>query len=135
MKFGILPKDQIQEFYPQIQSLVESAYFYGDAYRDEDELMDDIEAGKAFLWVYLENGDPVGICVTDIHEVGDIRRAMIHTTATQDNIDWARAHAEIEDWAKHNGCQQIMIIGRPGWQRKLREVGYKSIEVTLLKEI
>lgn len=40
----------------------------------------------------------------------------------------------IEEWAKLEGCTQAEIIGRPGWERVLKD--YKNTkEVKLIKEL
>lgn len=45
-------------------------------------------------------------------------------------------HAEaLDKWAKENRCDQIVVNGRKGWERKLKDRGYDFKAVILIKEI
>lgn len=37
--------------------------------------------------------------------------------------------------ARRHDCDKIYIIGRKGWERKLRDIGYKHAHTTLTKEV
>jgi hypothetical protein len=41
----------------------------------------------------------------------------------------------IEEWAREQGCSSVMLIGRKGWSRKLRDSGYYESAVVLHKEL
>ena len=38
-------------------------------------------------------------------------------------------------WAKAQGCNQVRVVGRPGWVRAIRDVGYKSSWMMVYKDI
>ena len=42
-------------------------------------------------------------------------------------------HPAMEDWARHIGCDTMLIMGRPGWQRALK--GYRRTAVVLEKKL
>ena len=45
-------------------------------------------------------------------------------------------HAEtLDKWAKDNQCDQIVVNGRKGWERRLKNRGYDFKAVILIKEI
>lgn len=44
-------------------------------------------------------------------------------------------NATLEKFAAMNGCGVAEIIGRPGWERKLREVGFRKKAVVLTKRL
>lgn len=37
--------------------------------------------------------------------------------------------------AKHNGCTRLDMVGRKGWERPLREAGWKFRHVSMMKEV
>lgn len=41
----------------------------------------------------------------------------------------------IENFAKENQCDQIVINGRRGWERRMKAEGYKASSVVITKEI
>lgn len=40
-----------------------------------------------------------------------------------------------EQWGREHGCQLAMLEGRPGWQRALKEHGWRAHQVSLLKDL
>jgi hypothetical protein len=51
----------------------------------------------------------------DLHEINEVIRPTI------------------EEWARHIGCDTMLIMGRPGWQRALE--GYRRTAVVLEKKL
>lgn len=45
------------------------------------------------------------------------------------------ALAVIEELAKEQGCTEIYIVGRPGWQRMLKARNFKTIHTTVCRKI
>ena len=41
----------------------------------------------------------------------------------------------IEEWGRKQGCDQMFINGRKGWERRLKDVGYHPVAVILTKEL
>lgn len=37
--------------------------------------------------------------------------------------------------AHRHGCQKVYIVGRKGWERKLRDIGYEHAHTVLSKEV
>jgi len=42
---------------------------------------------------------------------------------------------EVEQFAKSQGCQSVLTGGRRGWERRFSSKGYKTVSVTLVKEL
>lgn len=40
-----------------------------------------------------------------------------------------------EEWGRLNGCQFGMIDSRPGWARRMKQHGYETHQVSLIKEL
>jgi hypothetical protein len=47
--------------------------------------------------------------------------------------DWLSLIGQIETYARDEGCTAMAIIGRRGWQRKLKD--YRPVTVTLEKTL
>lgn len=40
-----------------------------------------------------------------------------------------------EEWGRINGCTFGMIDSRPGWARQMKQHGYETFQVSLIKEL
>lgn len=47
----------------------------------------------------------------------------------------ARGLADVEAWARLNGCTEILIEGPLGWKRTLAPLGYSAWSITLRKAL
>ena len=43
--------------------------------------------------------------------------------------------AELEAWARAEGCRRVLVIGRPGWERVLAPEGYAPLARIIAKEL
>ena len=85
----------------------------------EDELLADLEAGRARLWL----GDG---CALVTQYVQEPEGACLHIWLAGGALAGVLAlRPGVEAWAKGAGCQSITIEGRPGWRRVLRPYGYR----------
>ena len=48
---------------------------------------------------------------------------------------WQHLISVIEDFAKHNECDGMEIISRPGWQKILQNYNYRRTHVVLEKQL
>lgn len=46
-----------------------------------------------------------------------------------------RRTPELEAWAKAQGCTEMLVEGHRGWERALRDIGYRPWSVTVRKAI
>ena len=92
-----------------------------------DDVLDLLKSGDAQLWT-----DPEAAVVTEI--VIYPRKKVLRAWLASGKYEGIR---RIEDrvipWAKGYGCQEIQIVGRLGWRRRLKD--YRECAVTMTKEI
>lgn len=41
----------------------------------------------------------------------------------------------LENWARANGCTEMLVEGHPGWARALKDIGYRPWSVTVRKAL
>jgi len=65
------------------------------------------------------------------------KRIMNVTTAGGADLHiWMESvNRAIDDLAKEHECSEIYIIGRPGWMRMLKNIGYEKIHTVVSKKI
>ena len=95
-------------------------------------------AAQAQCWISEDQyGSIKGVAITRYEEQeGDKFLAVV--TATAPEI-FAKHGEEVlaifEDFVKNTDCDKVVIYGRKGWVRALKQYGYTEPYVTLMKEI
>lgn len=53
-----------------------------------------------------------------------------------DRFDWQDAlHEEVAAWGRHMGKKRIFIMGRPGWSKGAKGVGFREIHRQMMREL
>jgi hypothetical protein len=86
--------------------------------------------GRAHLWP-TQNG----CVVTTFSDFPASRLCQLWLMGGDFNEVFTKWNDVIESWAKDQGCDQIIVNGRKGWQRRLKSVGYEFASVVLAKRI
>ena len=123
----------VDEMWPQIEDLL-------DRVADERVLVEDIyqfvSEGRWMLWV-CEVPDTfvlTTVIITEFIEYPQVTNLRI-IFLSGDDEDWAYGIHVFEDFARVNKCHSLEVLGRKGWERVLREQGYKLNYITLSKRI
>lgn len=86
--------------------------------------------GTAQLW---RSADGLYWAVTEIYD-GTAYGKLLHMLASageyRDDL-----REEVEQWGRAQGCQAVITGGRRGWEKLFAPRGYKTISITLLKEL
>ena len=100
------------------------------------DVYDFVIDGRWMLWVCQipDTLEITSVLVTEfIHypQVCNLRVVFL----SGDDEDWAYGIAVFEDFARINGCHEVEILGRKGWERVLRDKGFSLNHITLSKRI
>lgn len=101
--------------------LLFSAYrkMYGEA--SPGELLVDILAGKAQLWVAMEGQTRLGVVATAITRTPEGNHLQIRALGGQNLERWVHLIRVIENWAKGLGCNRVMTLARRGIAAMLKQ--------------
>lgn len=133
MKLLCVAPHLIDNIYPMVEKMIDDGYAVGDEFVPGD-LLHKLHDGHACLWIAVEpNGAIVAAMISEII----LRRsgkALRMTSASGIRMrEWKHLCAEIEEYAKREGCVKVFLGGRFGWRRVLD--GYRPVRVTLEKRI
>jgi hypothetical protein len=88
----------------------------------------------AQLWIGADETDIHVACVTEIITRGGTKYCNVWLTGGTGVNNWLYYLDTIEEWAKAQGCDAMLIEkARPGWKRLLPK--YKTKTIQLVKEI
>ncbi len=115
---------------PMIEAVVSEHADYS-----ADEIVQKLKVGSAQLWMIYFDGSPVGVVVTQLRPyIGGLfcEVALLHCVH---NDGWRVLAAELEQWAKQQGCNKMKHECRPGFSKPLKADGYRLTQVVLEKDI
>ena len=110
----------------QSLTLIERALQY-DSTHTLNDVLTDLRAGRAQLWLATDNDEVEGIAVTCITEYPQTTTCLIWLCAGMGREKYTPLLGNIEQWAKAQGCASISLEGRPGWERILTDYGKTKI--------
>jgi len=134
MRFVIINKESINEYWPRCRDILEKA-FRGKVHADcVDDYYDLLKIGHLQLWI-AQADDIVGAAVTVIEQGSKAKICTILSCAGDNLEKWiALLDSNISEFARENDCDAIEYIGRKGFTRFVPEyVEDGRIYVKLLK--
>lgn len=132
MNLFALQSYQIDEWWPAILPLIKRAEERQVEWNADLVRMRLLEA-QAQFWGIEKEGNLVGAFVTTIEEgaSGLMGRVWIAAGHLSDGLDYYREI--IEPWFREKGCRYIVIDGRVGWKRILKD--YENYTAQLIKRL
>jgi len=110
----------------QSLTLIERALQFESTHTLNDVLKD-LRAGRAQLWLATDNDEVEGIAVTCITEYPQTTTCLIWLCAGISREKYTPLIGNIEQWAKTHGCASISLEGRAGWERILTDFSKTKI--------
>lgn len=107
---------------------IDAALEYSGGTHDWYDVVQGILEGRFQLWP-AENG----CIVTEILTYPRKRIINVFLGGGEIN-DLIDLHGPVIEWAKQQGCTAATINGRAGWERKYRDLGWKPMHRTIVKE-
>jgi hypothetical protein len=90
-------------------------------------------SGGALLWLAWDGREIVAAAVTELTLVHGRKLCTIVACGGRERRRWLHLIAELETFARREGCQAVRICGRRGWLRELPH--YRATRVILEKEL
>lgn len=132
MSLICVPPSRVSEVWPVVFPLIDAGYAAVDELTPPD-LMEWLSSEKGLLWIAEQDGRIVAALTTSLERKrsGLVCR-MVGCGGTEMNL-WKDHHAQIEDYARSEGCVKVVSEGRPGWGRVLP--GYRTTGLRLEKDL
>ena len=122
---------RVAGIWPLVSSLIRAALENSltDFAIIEREVLD----GRMLLWLACDGANIRAAAVTQLSQSNGKRFCTIVACGGRGFRRWKHLIAKLEQFARDEGCNSIVIIGRRGWQREYAD--YKLKRVTLEKEL
>lgn len=127
-----VPTENINELWPKILPWAEDFCQYSQGSYDPPYILGKLQMGQMQLWLVMKNEGILAVVLTEIRKT-IIKECVIVVTAGKNMDAWIHLLMTLEKYAILMGCQKIIGIARPGWEKVLKPLGYKKTHVELEK--
>lgn len=113
--------ESVANIWNEVQPLLQRAMAKSEGEQTEAEIFAELLANQTQLWVGMELDRVVAMWTTRIRKFGGKTICYGNYAAAEPGFldELLRWFEQVCDWAEDNGCDQVQIIGRKGWQKKL----------------
>ncbi len=95
---------------------------------DQPRVLSELRAHTAQLWVARERGVIVGAVVTRVQDVDGEKRCLFWLVGGRRAREWSQQLVDtVTAWARDLGCAALWGVGRRGWARHMRSLGFERI--------
>ena len=133
-----LHPDKVVDAWQNILPYIERALERGNGDFTPEYIMGRVVDGDYQLWAGIDTGDIQFVAVTRLEyfESSEKTVCLVMWLAGKNMTDWfEQVTAEIESWAITRGCNELRIIGRPGWERVGKQEGFRKTHTILAKQL
>jgi hypothetical protein len=104
---------------------------------DEVSVKNQVEDGDLLAAAVYDDQTLIAVVAFELLLFTTDKRVMNIQLAGGDNLEvWFERMDEVaQALAKARDCSEVYIVGRPGWQRKLKQLGYQTVHTVLRKEV
>lgn len=129
MSIYVVTPDMLDNFWPLVVPLLIPALEIAGEDTIED-IYPQLKANKKLLWISFDDDLGVyGAAVTSIVQHSKKKVLFLEYLGALPNT-MVRCFEDAKDmftkWAKHHDCDSIELYGRKGWERVLKDSGYKT---------
>jgi hypothetical protein len=120
--------------WPHVSHFIQMAIDQSSERYTTDDVLNLIEDKKAQLFIF-RGFELVAAWVTTIEDSGSSKWIRFMWAGGHGIGDWLHYSQSVEQWAKSIGCTHSVVVGRPGWEKELKDKGYRKTSVILEKVI
>lgn len=96
---------------------------------DKPDVLSELRGHHAQLWAVIEDGRACGAVVTKVHDVDGEKRCLFWLVGGVRAGEWAQKLVDVvRNWAWTLDCAALWGVGRRGWARHMRALGFERIE-------
>ena len=100
---------------------IDQAFASGMGDDDAASVRADLVSGSAVLWVVWSGAEFIAAAVTKIIATPAKRLCVISCCGGTELHRWRHFIADLEDYARQEGCDAMRIMGRRGWKAIFRD--------------
>lgn len=126
----------VQRYWPEAEVHLRRAVSGADPDSYMKTVQANVFAGLNTLWRIEEEGKLQAYAVTRVYTVDGLNKvAQVHLMTARDMEEVLPLLDYFAVWAKKRGIDWLEVIGRKGWERKLKPYGFLHEYTSLMKRV
>lgn len=137
LKVAAITKEMIPIMWPLVEEKLSRAVAHSNGELSSDQVMKDMMSGKMLLITVSNDEGIVAALALEQRDFPTGKRILNITLAGgSDSAEWIEQIDDItQKLAKDYKCDEVYIIGRKGWVRALKSIGYEVIHTVVGKKV
>ena len=125
------------QHWDELYAFMKLAVDHSNGELDEVSCKNQVEDGDLLVAAVYDDKTLVAVVAFELLLFTTGKRALnIQLAGGASLDDWFERIDEVSNMlAKSRECSEVYIVGRAGWQRKLKQLGYKVAHTVLHKEV
>lgn len=123
----------VHEVWPLVEPLIIKAFESCQGDDSPEIVRQDLNRGKALLWVILGDKDILAAVTTKIVTTTTKKLCVVTACAGREMNRWIHFLGQVELYAASQDCDCVRVMGRKGWKRALPD--YSESWVCLEKQL
>ena len=121
-----VPKQDIEGLWPVIKPFIDRVLEYTFGEYIAEDVKDKAINGNVVFFIVQIDGEIKSVLSTELIETPYKKYLNIITTSGDDFNEWGEDTLNtLINVAKEQGAEDITIVGRKGWLRKMKQYGFK----------
>lgn len=132
-----VPVNLLPVIWPRVEEMIDMAIAHSNEELSISSIYNKLLEGDMLL-VTINEGDSIVAALTLERRHFDTGKDVLNvvTAGGADMHIWVEEMDDIlQKLAKQFKCEEIYIVGRQGWVRTLRDLGYQRVHTTLSKRV
>jgi hypothetical protein len=121
------------EFWPLVKHEVARAFRYNSDRMDIDDIEQSLHDKTMQLWA-IHDGNIKCVFVTEIVTYAKCKAVRIVTVTGIKHEEWLPLGVDtVVRWGKEHGCTMLEMLGRRGWEKPLKALGFIEPQIMMTK--
>lgn len=131
------PPELAMQHWDELYSFLKLGVDYSNGELDEVSVKNMVEDGDLLLSAVYDDNLLVAVVAFELLSFHTGKRVLNIQLAGGEKLDdWFHRMDEVSQLiAKARDCSEVYIVGRAGWQRKLKQLGFTTAHTVLHKEV
>jgi len=133
LELACIPPEEIWKIWPGVCDFIDAGFAASDVPMPDD-ILSQLRYGTRLLWVVATpECKIVAAMLTQLFDMRNGKICKMMECGGSHMSAWKDMRSQIEQYAREEGCDRVLVEGRPGWARVFPD--YRTTAVMLEKRI
>ena len=129
-------RDKLESYWPVVAPMIQKALEHSENEINLEDIHEKIENETMGLTTISGKDGIIACCVCEFVNYPRIRALRVVALGGSDMDEWMPGLVQfLESWGKENKLNRIEQMGRRGWEKALRQYGFKRRYTFMTREI